>query len=111
MIIANGYIERKVKSGGGINPATGFPVAPTVAWSEKTPCQYVPTTQNLLGEANGEPVAVRGYAIYLEGYEACEVIVTEQIRLTDIGAHLIGEYSVTSVTPLRAVDQTRLDVQ
>jgi hypothetical protein len=36
--------------------------------------------------------------------------VKEQIQLHDQCCHLIGEFSIISVTPLLAVDQTRIDV-
>ena len=55
-------------------------------------------------------MTLRRYAIYLEGYQRCEVNVDEQIALYDECSHLIGEFSVRSITPLLAVDQTRLDV-
>ena len=110
MIIVNGCIRRKLKSGGGLDPATGYPVAPSAAWSDPIPCQFVPTKQNLQAKADGEPVTTRTYAIYLEGYTRCEVCVGEQISLSNECGLLIGEYSVRSITPLLAVDQTRLDV-
>jgi hypothetical protein len=113
MIIVNGHIRRKVKSGGGIDATTGFPTAPTSDWGEPIPCQYVPTSQNLQATATGEATAVRHYAIFIEGYdgrEGCDYCVKEQILLHDQCCHEIGEYSIISVTPLLAVDQTRIDV-
>jgi hypothetical protein len=110
MIIANGHIRRKHKDGGGIDAATGFPVTAASGWGCPVPCQYVPTSQNLQATAAGEATALRHFAIYIEGYERCEVCVKEQIKLTDGCGRTIGEYSVISVTPLLAVDQTRIDV-
>lgn len=110
MIIVNGTIRFKRKAGGGLDSATGFPIAPTASWSDAVDCQFVPTSQNLQAKSQGEPIEVRRYAIYLEGYQSCEVNVDEQIALYDECNHLIGEFSVKSVTPLLAVDQTRLDV-
>lgn len=113
MIIVNGHIRRKRKDGGGIDPTTGFPITATSEWGERVPCQYVSTQQNLQATSTGEATAVRHYAIFLEGYmgcEGCDYCVKEQIQLYDHCCHLIGEYSIKSVTPLLAVDQTRLDV-
>ncbi len=113
MIIVNGHIKRKSKDGGGIDTATGFPVAATGEWGSPVPCQYVPTAQNLQATAAGEATAERRYAIYIEGYdgrEGCDICVKEQVQLYDLCGHLIGEFSVKSVTPLLAVDQTRIDV-
>ena len=113
MIIVNGHIRRKSKDGGGIDDTTGFPITATSTWGECIPCQYVQTGQNLQATSTNEATAVRHYAIYLEGYdgrEGCDLCVKEQIQLLDCCCHLIGEYSIISVTPLLAVDQTRIDV-
>jgi len=113
VIIVNGHIRRKSKAGGGIDDTTGFPITATSTWGDPIPCQYVPTQQNLQGTATNEATAIRHYAIFLEGYdgrEGCELCVKEQIQLHDQCCHLIGEFSIISVTPLLAVDQTRIDV-
>jgi len=110
MIIVNGYIKVKGKTGGGLDPVTGYPTTPTATWGDPIQCQYVPSAQNLQAEADNEPVTLRRYAIFLEGYQSCEVYVDEQIALFDGCNHIIGEFSVRSVTPLLAVDETRLDV-
>lgn len=110
MIIVNGTIRFKRKAGGGLDSATGYPIAPTTSWSDALDCQFVPTSQNLQAKSQGEPTARRGYAIYIEGYERCVFGIGEQIALYDRDGHAVGEYSILSVTPLRAVDQTRLDV-
>lgn len=113
MIIVNGHIRRKQKAGGGIDPTTGYPITATSTWGDPIPCQYAPTAQNLQATSTGEATATRHYAIYIEGYEGCEgcdLCVKEQIQLHDHCCHTIGEFSVISVTPLRAVDQTRIDV-
>jgi len=55
-------------------------------------------------------VTRRSYAILLEGHCGCYPCVNEQIRLRDCCGNIIDEFSVISVTPLRAVDQTRIDV-
>ena len=40
MIIANGTIETKIKTGGGIDPDTDYPIAPSVSWGNPIECQY-----------------------------------------------------------------------
>lgn len=109
MIIVNGTIEVKRKDGGGIDPTTGFPITATGEWGECIPCQYLPT-ENKQARSMGEAVTRRSYAILLEGHCGCYPCVNEQIRLRDCCGNIIDEFRVISSTPLRAVDQTRLDV-
>jgi len=109
MIIVNGTIEVKRKDGGGIDPTTGFPITATSEWGECLPCQYLPT-ENKQARSLGEAVTRRSYAILLEGHCGCYPCVNEQIRLRDCCGNIIDEFSVISVIPLRAVDQTRIDV-
>lgn len=109
MIIVNGMIEYKHKDGGGIDPTTGYPITATSEWAEPIPCQYVPTENRQARDA-GEPIIRQHYAIYLEGYQHCTVHANEQIRLRNECGCVIGEFSVISVTPLLAVDETRIDV-
>lgn len=100
MIIANGTIEPKVKTGGGIDPATGYPVKPEVSWGDPIPCQFVPNTHNKLGTTkDGEHFTVATYVIYIEE----QPFHAEQIRLTGRGGTVIGEFSVKQIEPLDAV--------
>ena len=109
MIIVNGTIEVKHKDGGGIDPTTGYPITATSEWCDPIPCQYVPTEDRQARSA-GEAMTRRHFAIFLEDYQRCTICANEQIRLRDCCGNIIDEFSVLSVTPLRAVDQTRIDV-
>ena len=109
MIIVNGTIEVKRKAGGGIDPTTGYPITATGEWGEPIPCQYL-QTENKQARLIGEAMTRRSYAILLEWHCGCYPCIKEQIRLRDCCGNVIDEFSVLSVTPLRAVDQTRIDV-
>lgn len=104
MIIANGYIETKTKSGGGINPETGYPNKPTEAWGEPIPCQYQANNNSLKGRTNGEAYRIASYEILIDEqpYES------EQLRLRDDNGKVLGEFSVIDIKPLAAVCQVKI---
>lgn len=106
MIIQNGTIEIKMKTGGGIDPATGFPVRPAEEWGAPIPCQFYANRRNNLGRSNGEHFTVASYIILIEflSFEG------EEIRLSDRTGRTVGEYSVMSAEPLDAVSQTMITV-
>lgn len=104
MIIANGTIQAKIKSGGGMNPETGYPDKPTVAWGEPIPCQYQANNNSLKGRTNGEAFRIASYEILIDEqpYEA------EQLRLRDDNGKVLGEFSVIDIKPLAAVSQVKI---
>lgn len=104
MIIANGHIEAKIKTGGGIDETTGYPVTPSVSWGDPIPCQFRANSYNNRGKANGEAFTVASYEILIEdqSYEA------EVLRLTDNNGKELGEFSVIEIESLTAVCQTRI---
>lgn len=105
MIIENGTIEVKRKAASGIDPVTGFPVAPSdVEWGEPIPCQYAATRHNWRGKADGEPFTAQSYSILIEErpFEA------EQIRLKDRAGNVVGDFSVMQIEPLEAVGEIRI---
>ena len=104
MIIANGTIETKIKTGGGIDPETDYPLPPTVTWGNSIPCQYRANHYSKRGKANGEAFTVASYEILIEeqAYNA------EALRLRNLDGEQIGEFSVIEIEPLRAVCQTRI---
>ena len=95
MIIANGTIETKIKTGGGIDPDTDYPIAPSVSWGKPIECQYRANKYSNKGRANGE-------AFTIAPYDA------EMLRLRDINGKILGEFSVIEVEPLQAVCQIRI---
>lgn len=106
MIIENGTIELKQKTGGGgIDPTTGYPVKPpSVGWSDPIPCQYSANKYNNLGRVNGEHFKTAEYSVLIEE----QPFDTEQVRLKDRLGNLVGEFSVIQVEPLEAVCELRI---
>lgn len=104
MIIQNGTIEVKCKSGGGIDAETGFPVKPEFSWGTPIPCQYLINSQNRQGIVNGEHYILAKYTVLIEQQPFCG----EQVRLKDMCGNTVGEYSVISVEPLDAVCEIKI---
>lgn len=105
MIIQNGTIEVKRKTGGGIDPDTGYPQKPdTVAWGDPIPCQYSAIKYNQLGRVNGEHFTTAQYSVLIEE----QPFAAEQVRLKDRAGNVVGEFSVISVEPLEAVCELRI---
>lgn len=107
MIIQNGNISFKHKTGGGLDN-DGYPVAPSITWSDPIPCQYVPKTLNLQSTEGGNAYIKQGYSVYVN-FDP-NLILTEQLRLTTLKGAKIGEFSVISVEDLRAVGQTVITI-
>lgn len=105
MIIVNGCIECKIKTGGGINPETGHPVKTSATWGKPIPCQYIPSI-NLQARTSGEPYTGSNFTILIEEmrFEA------EQVRLRDLRGNVLGEYSIKAVEVLRAVCELKLTI-
>lgn len=104
MIIQNGTIETKIKTGGGIDPLTGHPIKSGFSWSEPIACQYMPNTHDNRGRANGEHYTIASYTVLIEE----QPFTAEQIRLKDMDGNTIGEYSVMSVQQLEAVNEIQI---
>ena len=92
MIIQNGTIEVKRKTGGGIDP--------------EIPCQYSANKYNQLGRVNGEHFTTAQYSVLIEEQQ----FTAEQVRLKDRAGNVVGEFSVISVEPLEAVSELRIMV-
>lgn len=104
MIIQNGTIEVKTKTGGGIDPETGYPVKGEEHWGEPIPCQWIPNRNDMLGRVNGEHFIIAHYVVLIEE----QPFTAEQIRLRTIDGRDLGEFSLMYVEPLDAVCQIRL---
>jgi len=105
MIIANGTIELKVKTAGGINTSTGFPLASTSSWGSPVSCQYIINTHDNLGRTQGEHFVKAKYSILIEQQNP---VASEQLRLKDRAGIVLGEFSIISVEQLDAVCQTKI---
>ena len=103
MLITNGRIETKIKTGGGLNEA-GYPVNPSVDWGNPIPCQYQANNNSLKGRTNGEAFHIASYEILIDEqpYES------EQLRLSDDNGKVLGEFSVIDIKPLSAVCQVKI---
>ena len=107
MIIANGHIECKHKTGGGIDPVTRFPVRPEVTWGDPIPCQYIPIRHDFIAVSpQGENYTLATYTILIEE----RPFSAETIRLTDRCGKVLGEFSVRQIEPLEAVCEVRITV-
>lgn len=106
MIIQNGFIEVKQKSGGGgIDPETGYPIAhDSVEWGDPIPCQYTANSHNWQGRVNSEHFTIAQYEILIEE----QPIEAEQIRLSKFSGEIIGEYSIMEIEPLEAVSELKI---
>lgn len=107
MIIPNGTIQVKRKTAGGIDPATGYPVASTAEWGEPVPCQWAANKFDRLGRVRGEHFTVASFSVLIEWRPLGGV---EQVRLRDLSGRELGEFSIMSVEPLEAVGQLRIMV-
>lgn len=109
MIIENGYIEVKTKTGGGIDPTTGYPVPVGFAYGDPIPCQYYPNRVNLQGRTgDGEAYTVLGFTILLDLTQG--EFNFERIRLSSMSHSMVGEFSVVQVEVLQAVNQIKITV-
>lgn len=107
MIIENGTIQVKQKTGGGIEPTTGYArPSSAVSWGDPIPCQYYPNRYTNLGRVSGEHVKSAEYTVLIE----LQPLGAEQIRLTDNQRGLVGEFSIISAEPLEAVGQTKITI-
>lgn len=104
MIIANGTIETKVKTGGGIDPKTGHPITPSVSWSKPIPCQYRANKYSNKGRVNGEAFTIASYEILIDE----QPFDAEMLRLQNDSGKILGEFSVIEIEPLQAVCQLRI---
>ena len=106
MIIPNGTIEVKRKTGGGIDPETGYAIrSSNVVWSDPIPCQAQANRYNALSfSKQGDPITLASYSVLLDE----QPFEGEQLRLTDIQGKIIGEFSIIQIEPLEAVCEIRI---
>lgn len=107
MIIPNGYIRMKQKTGGGLD-SSGYPVPVTSSLCGYIECQFKATSMNLGGKTGtGEPQIRQSYTILVE--ETChKCFVGESLVLYDDAQTEIGEFEILRIQPLPSVCQIRL---
>ena len=106
MIIQNGTIEVKTKTGGGIDPETGYPVKGEASCGDPIPCQWIPNRNDMLGRINGEHFIIAHYVVLIEA----QPFNAEQVRLRTLDGRDLGEFSLMYAEPLDAVCQIRLTI-
>lgn len=108
MIIPNGTIEVKAKSGGGIDPTTGHPIGASFEWESSIPCQYIPIAHDKQAVSGGEHYTLATYMVLVEEQPFC--VTGEQVRMKDKNGDVVGEYSVRSIEYLEAVCETKITI-
>jgi hypothetical protein len=104
MIIVNGTIAAKVKTGGRLG-TDGYPVKPDEAWGRPIPCHVKVSKRNNLGKQNENTFKIASYEVLIEPQPFEE----ERIRLTENGRDL-GEFSVLWTEHLDAVEALKIVV-
>lgn len=104
MLIANGTIEIKRLTGGGIDPNTGYHIQPSYTWSNPILCQYYANNYNALGLVADEHFTIASFTVLIEEQE----LEAEQIKLKDNQGSEIGEFSIISIEHLNAVSEIKI---
>lgn len=65
MIIVNGTIQVKTKTGGGLD-TQGNPVRPTESWGDPIDCHIRVNSRSNLGKSNGNSFTTASYVILIE---------------------------------------------
>lgn len=107
MIIENGSLRVKVKTGGGIDPVTHNPVKAVETWSDPMPCQWSVNKRDNLGVFNGEHFAVASYIVLIDQILK-PPFKGQQVELVSLNFGSLGQFSIISTEPLDAVGQIRI---
>lgn len=108
MIIANGTIEAKTKTAGGVDPATGYPLPNTgEGWGEPVPCQWRAVSSDNLGRTVSGNFVLASYSVLIE--QGRTTFNDGVARLKDADGNVVCDtLSVISAEPLDAVGQIRI---
>lgn len=104
MLIENGYIKIKEKTGGGMNPDTGYPIKSDSSFGVNIPCQFRANKYSNKGKANGESFIIASYEILIEE----QSFTSEQLSLFDLAGKELGEFSIMETEQLSAVCQIKI---
>jgi hypothetical protein len=104
MLIVNGTVTAKVKTGGGLD-ADGYPVKPVESWAQPIPCHVKMNRKNNLGKQNGNTFVAASYEVLIEP----QPFEAERVRLAEYGRDL-GEFSVMWTEYLEAVGALKIVV-
>jgi hypothetical protein len=110
MILENGTIRIKSKTGGGLD-ADGYPVAPVVDWLEPIPASIVPAKLNYLAKSpHGSNYVDVSYTALIEYEELRVELLRKSERVWLEWQGVSGEFPVIRIEPLRAVDLIKIIV-
>lgn len=103
IIVKNGYIQVKEKTGGGLDKETGHPIKPSISFGDPIPCQWRVIKSSNKSVSNGEAFTISQYEILLDVQQ-----VGEQFKLFGNKDLLIGEFSALSIEHLDLVHITKI---
>ncbi len=104
MIVENGFITPKIKTGGG-EDANGNPVRPSSDWGKPISCNIKVNKNSLVGRSNGNAFTVASYEILVEATEW----EAETVKLAYSSGKSLGEFSLLSEPEiLQAVGMVKL---
>lgn len=90
MIILNGYISAKIKTGGGLDE-NGNPFRPSSEWSESIPCYIKVNQRNNLGKQNGNSFIIASYEILIDPQPFTSDGI---VKLSYESGQELGEFSI-----------------
>lgn len=105
MILVNGHIKAKIKSGGGLD-GNGNPIPSTGTWGSDIPCRHKANRSSFKGKSNGNTFTVASFEILIES----QPFPYEQIQLFGEDGAKIGEYSIMWKENLDAVGNLKITV-
>jgi len=105
VILVNGYIKAKDKTGGGFG-GNGNPVSSGATWGDPIPCRHKPNRNSFKGKQDGNAFTIASYEILIES----QPFASEQIQLFDESGTKLGEYSIMWAEVLDAVEAVKITV-
>lgn len=106
MIIVNGYIQVKVKSGGGM--LNGRPQPVTVTDSDPIPCNWRAQKWDKKGRTVDGVFTQAQFEILIELQEFSAETLT--LYDTTVEQRVLGEFQIQSIEPLAATGATKITV-
>ncbi|MDR0385392.1 MAG: hypothetical protein LBH60_04885 [Prevotellaceae bacterium] len=90
MIIVNGEISAKSKTGGGLDE-NGNPVRPSSEWGKPIPCRISVNKRNNLGKQNGNSFTIASFEILIEPQP---FIDDGMVKLRYLSGRELGEFPI-----------------
>lgn len=106
MLIPNGTISIKTKTGGELDER-GKPVRPSsIDWGDTIICRFRANKYSNRGKVNGNTFTVASYEILIES----QPFTAERVKLSDKNGKDLGEFSVIEIEHLDAVGIVKITV-